>query len=51
MLGAVYGNVIGSYYEKHCTKDDNFPLVRESTFTDDSMLIAAVILTATRFYA
>jgi len=42
MFGAVYGDVIGSYYETHCTKEYDFPLARESTFTDDSVLIAAV---------
>lgn len=42
MLGAVYGDIIGSYYEVHSTKDVNFPLRRESTFTDDSVLTAAV---------
>lgn len=42
MLGAVYGDIIGSYYENHCTKNYDFPLMRESTFTDDSVLIAAV---------
>ena len=42
MWGAVCGDVIGSYYEVHCTKEYDFPFVRESTFTDDSVLIAAV---------
>lgn len=42
MFGAIYGDVIGSYYEVHCTKDYNFPFDRDSTFTDDSVLIAAV---------
>lgn len=42
MLGAVYGDIIGSYYELHSTKDYNFQLIRESTFTDDSILTAAV---------
>lgn len=45
MLGAVYGDIIGSYYEVHCTKDEDFPLVPECTFTDDSVLIAAVCQT------
>ena len=26
MFGAIYGDVIGSYYEVHCTKDYNFEL-------------------------
>ena len=42
MLGAVYGDIIGSYYEVHCTKDFDFPLMPESTFTDDTVMTAAV---------
>lgn len=42
MFGAIYGDVIGSYYEVHCTKDIAFPLHPDSTFTDDSVLTAAV---------
>ena len=42
MFGAVYGDVIGSYYEVHCTKNYNFELNQDSTFTDDSVLTAAV---------
>ena len=42
MFGAIYGDVVGSYYETHCTKEYEFPLQRQSTFTDDSVLIAAV---------
>ena len=42
MFGAVYGDIIGSYYELHCTKDYNFKLMAESSFTDDSVLTAAV---------
>ena len=43
MFGAIYGDVIGSYYEVHCTKDYNFEFNKEdSCFTDDSVLIAAV---------
>ena len=42
MFGAIYGDVIGSYYEVHCTKDYDFPFHKNSTFTDDSVLIAAV---------
>lgn len=42
MFGAIYGDVIGSYYEVHCTKDYDFPFQKDSTFTDDSVLIAAV---------
>lgn len=42
MFGAIYGDVIGSYYELHCTKNYDFPFERSSFFTDDSVLIAAV---------
>ena len=42
MFGAVYGDIIGSYYELHCTKDYNFKLMTECSFTDDSVLTAAV---------
>ena len=42
MFGAIYGDIIGSYYEVHCTKDYNFEFNNESFFTDDSVLIAAV---------
>lgn len=48
MLGAIYGDVIGSYYEVHCTKDYSFELHRDSTFTDDSVLIAAVCKAVTK---
>ncbi|MGM9637137.1 MAG: ADP-ribosylglycohydrolase family protein [Eubacteriales bacterium] len=43
MLGAVYGDIIGSYYEVHCTKDPHFPMLPAgSGFTDDTVLLAAV---------
>ena len=42
MFGAIYGDVIGSYYEVHCTKNYDFEFNKESCFTDDSVLIAAV---------
>lgn len=42
MFGALFGDIIGSYYEIHCTKDYNFDFRRESTFTDDSVLSCAV---------
>lgn len=45
MFGAIYGDIIGSYYEVHSTKDYNFPFNKYSTFTDDSVLIAAVCKT------
>ena len=42
MIGAIYGDIIGSYYEVHSTKDYNFELNRNCTFTDDTVLSAAV---------
>ncbi len=45
MFGALYGDVIGSYYELHCTKRYDFSLEKDSTFTDDSVLTAAVCRT------
>ncbi len=42
MFGAIYGDVIGSYYEVHSTKNYNFDFHSESTFTDDSLLTTAV---------
>ena len=42
MFGAIYGDVIGSYYEVHCTKNYDFEFNKDSYFTDDSVLIAAV---------
>lgn len=40
--GAVYGDIIGSYYEVHSTKDFDFPFQSSSTFTDDTVMTAAV---------
>ncbi len=42
MFGAVYGDIIGSYYEMHSTKDYDFPFSKESTFTDDTVMTAAI---------
>ena len=43
MLGALLGDIIGSVYEWHPVKAMDFPLFsRESRFTDDSVLTAAV---------
>ena len=42
MFGAIYGDIIGSVYERACTKDYNFPLHRDSHFTDDTVMTAAV---------
>lgn len=45
MFGAIYGDVIGSYYEVRCTKDYDFKFNSASSFTDDTVLIAAVCKT------
>jgi len=43
MFGAICGDIIGSYYENHMTKNYDFELFnRENTFTDDTVLIVAV---------
>ena len=43
MLGAIVGDVIGSVHEGAGTKTKDFPLfVADSTFTDDTVLTAAV---------
>lgn len=42
MFGAIYGDIIGSFYETHCTKDYNFEFQKDSTFTDDTVLTVAV---------
>jgi ADP-ribosylglycohydrolase len=43
MLGAIAGDVIGSVHEGAGTKTKDFPLfVRDSTFTDDTVLTVAV---------
>jgi ADP-ribosylglycohydrolase len=43
MLGAIVGDIVGSVHEFRSTKSKEFPLfVRESTFTDDSVLTVAV---------
>ena len=30
MFGAIYGDIIGSYYEVHCTKNYNFEFHKDS---------------------
>lgn len=42
MFGAIYGDIIGSFYETHCTKDYDFEFQKDSTFTDDTVLTVAV---------
>lgn len=42
MLGAVYGDIIGSWYEAHATKNYNFPFHSKSEFTDDTVMTIAV---------
>ncbi|MBE6737981.1 MAG: ADP-ribosylglycohydrolase family protein [Ruminococcus sp.] len=41
MFGAIYGDVIGSYYETHGTKDYDFPFHPDSSYTDDTVLTVA----------
>lgn len=45
MLGAVYGDIIGSWYESYATKDYNFPFHSKSEFTDDTVMTTAVCKT------
>ncbi len=43
MYGAVFGDIIGSWYEWHNIKSEDFELFpREARFTDDSVLTAAI---------
>lgn len=42
MFGAIYGDIIGSVFERACTKDYSFSLLRDSHFTDDTVMTTAV---------
>ena len=43
MLGAVFGDIVGSVYERYNVKSKNFPLESSDTrFTDDSVMTLAV---------
>lgn len=43
MLGAVFGDIVGSAYEWHNVKTKDFPLERPGTrYTDDSVMTLAV---------
>ena len=43
MYGAVFGDIIGSWYEWHNVKSEEFELFpREARFTDDTVLTAAI---------
>ena len=42
MLGAVFGDILGSYYESYTATEYNFPFHPVSTFTDDTVLTMAV---------
>lgn len=43
LLGAICGDIIGSEYEFHATKNVNFQLFTDSsTFTDDTVMTIAV---------
>ena len=45
MLGAIFGDIVGSVYEFRNTHDYNFRLLTEySEFTDDSVMTAAVAM-------
>ncbi len=42
MIGAIAGDIIGSVYERHNLKSENFPLFKKSsTYTDDTVLTVA----------
>jgi len=50
MLGAIIGDVVGSTYEFHNTKDYNFKLFpRGSKFTDDTIMSLAVASTLMKY--
>jgi len=43
VIGAIAGDIIGSYYEAFPTKETSFPLFHEDRrFTDDTVLTLAV---------
>jgi len=43
MIGAIFGDIVGSVYEWHNIKTTEFPLMKgRSTFTDDSVMTVAV---------
>lgn len=43
MLGAIFGDIVGSVYEFNNTKNYNFPLLSgRSRLTDDSLMTLAV---------
>jgi ADP-ribosylglycohydrolase len=43
MLGAIFGDIVGSVYEFNPTHDYHFPLLtKESTFTDDTICTIAI---------
>ena len=43
MYGAVFGDIIGSWYEWHNVKSEEFELFpKEARFTDDSVLTVAI---------
>lgn len=51
MLGAIFGDVVGSVYEFNNTNDYNFPLLsEESRPTDDSFMSLAVAKALTDHY-
>ena len=51
MLGAIVGDIIGSYYEFRPWKSEDFPLFTEkSRFTDDTVMTLAVGLGVMKGY-
>ena len=52
MLGAIVGDIVGSVYEFHNTKDYGFHMITShSRFTDDTVMTLAVAKWLTRMYA
>ena len=52
MIGAIAGDIIGSYYERNSTKEYDFDLFKGEIFTDDTVLtmaIANALLTNTSY--
>ena len=43
MIGAILGDIVGSPYEFHNIKKENFPLIQQkSRYTDDTVMTLAV---------
>ena len=51
MIGAIAGDILGSYYEFEGVKEYNLPLLPpESRFTDDTVMTIAVARWLTEFH-